>query len=128
MALNWTIEVIINLLGSLPYFISVWLLNTHYRRHKDTIILALMITWSTYGLYWLSNGFAYLFLEIDIFRFNKILLFISTVSMVFGFDMMMRERINPYELSFVVLLNGLILYIVSDYALNRGFCRFCLYH
>ena len=34
--------------------------------------------------------------------------------MVFAFDMMMRDRINPYELSFVVLLNGLILYIVSD--------------
>lgn len=114
MGYNWTIEVVINLLGSLPYFVSVWLLNTHYRRHKDKIILALMITWGTYGLYWFSNGLAYLFLDIDIFRINKILLLMSTVAMIFGFDMMMRERINPYELSFVVLLNGLILYIVSD--------------
>ncbi|MCE7735257.1 MAG: hypothetical protein GPJ54_10295, partial [Candidatus Heimdallarchaeota archaeon] len=114
MYTNWTIEVIINIIGSIPYFVSVWLLNTHYKRHKDKTILALMVTWTTYGLYWLSNGLAYLYLETDIFRINKILLSISTISMVYGFDRMMRDRINPFELSFVVLINGLILYIVSD--------------
>ncbi len=114
MALNWTSEVVVNLISAMPYFLSVSLLYQHYRRHKDPILFAFMITWLTYGLYWLSNGIAYIYLNVDIFRLNKGLLMISTISMIIAFNLMMRQNINPLEFSFVVLLNGLIIYSIQD--------------
>lgn len=114
MELNWTSEVIVNFISAVPYFLSVSLLYQHYRRHKDPILFALMITWLTYGLYWLSNGIAYLFLNVDIFRLNKGLLLISTVSMIVAFNFMMRQNINPIEFSLVILLNGLIINSIRD--------------
>lgn len=114
MVQNWTIEVMVNFISGIPYFLSFSLLYQHFRKHKDPILFALMITWLTYGLYWISNGFAYLFLNTDIFRINKVLLLISTVSMIIGFNFMMRQNINPFEISIVILLNGLILYTIQE--------------
>lgn len=110
MVLNWTFESIITIISSIPYFISFYFHFRQYRFHKNKIFLMFFLTWFFYGIYWLINGFSYLFYSDFIFRYDKILLVISSYTVIITYDFINYDRLDAFKLSFLSSINVLLIY------------------
>lgn len=112
MELNWTSEVIMDMIAIIPMFVANLLLLSVYKKHKNTFMFYYMVIWGSYILFWFFQFLTYLFLSEDLFKISEFFLIIAFTFIAFAFDYMNEERLQPFTNIVITSLNMVNLYIL----------------
>lgn len=105
--MNLNPESIIEILGALPQFISVYLLHKQYREHHDRALLYFQIAWASFGLIFLFNGISFILLSDFLFKLKTIFLLLLLVFLELAINIITYDRISPFRLSGAIFFGGI---------------------
>ncbi|MHA2172158.1 MAG: hypothetical protein ACXAB7_19985, partial [Candidatus Kariarchaeaceae archaeon] len=126
MVLNWTVEVILIFLSSIPLFVSSYLLFNNYSYHRDRALLAMAIAWLAFGFHTFFVAMAYFLLFKPLFVFRIIFLVVLAYALEVALGIINTSRVDPIRLSIVTLISGFVSYFallsdaVEDYEFPNG--------
>ncbi len=73
--MNWTLEAILELIGSLPLFFSSFLLLKDYFKTKDFVMGFVTLAWFDFGLLLFLDAMSYVLVSEFLFRFKFLFFF-----------------------------------------------------
>lgn len=126
MELNWTIEVIVSMIAIIPMFASIILLLSVYKKNRNTFLFYYLLAWTTYILFWIFQFLAYLTLTRQLYHMSQFFMIPVFTFVVFAFDYMNEERLQPFTTIFITGINAINLYILltsnvaGDYIYPNG--------
>ena len=95
--LNWSVEVYNFLIAGFIMILSVIIMLREYLKVKKRFHLFFVIIWILLSAYMFLGGFGILFLSKEIYVWRIILLILSTFLLIYNFDTMYRDSLDPIK-------------------------------